>query len=226
MIYKEVINKEMLNLYMDLKKEELFSNYILAGGTALALQLKHRTSTDIDLFTTQEQSNREILNKISEKYGTFYIDRINSNFLELNVKNIRLDIGQYKQKILEMPKTEEGITFFGTKDIAAMKLQATLTRTKSRDFIDIAYLLNIYSLKEMFDMYKKKYNTNDINTLKLGLKRCRAIPDNEWKKDITMLRNDVIIKNIPDIIEREISKYESGYKNNILNLIKNKFSRK
>jgi predicted nucleotidyltransferase component of viral defense system len=38
----------------DIQKEDLFQNYILAGGTALALQLGHRTSEDIDLCALKD----------------------------------------------------------------------------------------------------------------------------------------------------------------------------
>ncbi|MDR0301085.1 MAG: nucleotidyl transferase AbiEii/AbiGii toxin family protein, partial [Treponema sp.] len=201
----------MLDLYMDLKKDKMFNDYILAGGTALALQLGHRTSTDLDLFTTHEQSNREILNKINEKYGQYFINSLQPSFLELFIKNIKVDVGQYKAKVLEIPKTIDGITLFGKKDLVAMKLNATLTRGKGRDFIDIAYLLNTYSLKEMFEIYKKKYETKNIDSLKISLKRCKAIPKDEWLIDIKMLKNDVDILKIPYLIDKELNKLEKGF---------------
>ena len=37
-----------------LMKSDGFADFYLAGGTALALQLGHRKSIDIDLFTTKE----------------------------------------------------------------------------------------------------------------------------------------------------------------------------
>ena len=48
MLRKEAVLPEILNMIKDIQKEDLFKNYILAGGTALALQLGHRTSEDID----------------------------------------------------------------------------------------------------------------------------------------------------------------------------------
>ncbi|MDR0301121.1 MAG: nucleotidyl transferase AbiEii/AbiGii toxin family protein [Treponema sp.] len=44
---------------MDLKKDKMFNDYILAGGTALALQLGHRTSTDLDLSSEKNIIEKE-----------------------------------------------------------------------------------------------------------------------------------------------------------------------
>lgn len=43
--------KQVLN---DLMNEELFSLFRLVGGTSLSLQIGHRMSVDIDLFTAAE----------------------------------------------------------------------------------------------------------------------------------------------------------------------------
>jgi hypothetical protein len=41
-------------ILIDLMNEDLFSPFRLVGGTALSLQLGHRLSMDIDLFTNAE----------------------------------------------------------------------------------------------------------------------------------------------------------------------------
>ena len=56
MLQQETLVPEMINLIKELQSNSLFNNYILAGGTALTLQLGHRTSTDIDLFTLKEHN--------------------------------------------------------------------------------------------------------------------------------------------------------------------------
>jgi hypothetical protein len=48
---QETVVPEMLELIKELQSNPLFSDFYLVGGTALALQLGHRTSTDIDLFS-------------------------------------------------------------------------------------------------------------------------------------------------------------------------------
>jgi len=51
MLRKEAVVSEMIDLIKELQSNSLFKDHILAGGTALTLQIGHRTSTDIDLFT-------------------------------------------------------------------------------------------------------------------------------------------------------------------------------
>lgn len=53
-------------------KDEFFKNFILVGGTSLALQLGHRNSVDIDLF------GNEIIDKnvFEEKLKEFGITEV------------------------------------------------------------------------------------------------------------------------------------------------------
>ena len=50
MLREETVVSSMLDIIKEFQSNPLFKNFYLAGGTALALQLGHRTSTDIDLF--------------------------------------------------------------------------------------------------------------------------------------------------------------------------------
>jgi hypothetical protein len=47
MLWKNTVACELLEQLKLLQKHELFKEYILAGGTALALQTGYRTSEDI-----------------------------------------------------------------------------------------------------------------------------------------------------------------------------------
>ena len=221
MIHKDVVGKKLLDLYLEIKNDALFSDYIMGGGTGLALQLGHRTSTDIDIFTTTNQDNRDILNRLNEKYNNYYIININKSVLEIVIKNIKIDFIRDNSNILEIPKTEDGITFFGIKDISAMKLRTILTRTKSRDFIDIAYLLQKFSLTKMFGYYKKKYNSDDIPLIKMALLKSKQIQKDEWLKDISMLKNDIMLENIPVLLEKGLEKYNKKHEIGLNSFFKN-----
>ena len=62
---------------------------------------------------------------------------------------------------------EEGIRLASPLDIAAMKLNAIAGNgTRIKDFIDIAYLSTLFSLKEMLDAYERKYKASIIMPLK------------------------------------------------------------
>jgi len=56
------------------------------------------------------------------------------------------------------PITEEGITFLSLQDIAAMKLNAISNSGKRlKDYIDVYFLLEHFSLHEMIEFYTVKY---------------------------------------------------------------------
>lgn len=60
----------------------------------------------------------------------------------------------------------DGIRLASTKDIAAMKINAIEGRGTRKDFVDIYFLLQHYSLKEILEFYKAKYpNYSDFRAL-------------------------------------------------------------
>jgi hypothetical protein len=58
---------------------------------------------------------------------------------------------------LEPPVEEEGVRLAGVKDIAAMKINAITNRGTRKDFVDMARLLDAYSIEDMFAWYREKY---------------------------------------------------------------------
>ena len=50
-----------------------------------------------------------------------------------------------------------------------MKLSAAANRGRKKDFIDIAFLLDRLSLKEMFDLYRSKFSVSEYSFALRGL---------------------------------------------------------
>lgn len=51
MLYYNTVNELLKQILLTLMSAEVFAPFRLVGGTALSLQLGHRMSIDIDLFT-------------------------------------------------------------------------------------------------------------------------------------------------------------------------------
>jgi len=64
-MYQEVINAETRRLLKALVKIKRIENFYLAGGTALALQLAHRKSIDLDWFSQKEFSTSRLKKELS-----------------------------------------------------------------------------------------------------------------------------------------------------------------
>ncbi|MDR0312715.1 MAG: nucleotidyl transferase AbiEii/AbiGii toxin family protein [Treponema sp.] len=91
MFKKEAVPEKMLNLIKDLQGMESLKDYMLAGGTALAIHLNHRTSTDVDLFSYKEHNVDKILGDIELKFGKYEKTIINEKFMRLYLNNIKVE---------------------------------------------------------------------------------------------------------------------------------------
>jgi predicted nucleotidyltransferase component of viral defense system len=213
MLQKEAVASEMITMIKELQDNSLFKDHVLAGGTALTLQLGHRTSTDIDLFTQRTQNAVELVDYFKKKYKNINVDIAENNFTRIYANGIKVEMVRYEEKIIEKIRNEENIRLFGIDEIAAMKLSAITKRTEPRDFIDIAYLLKEISFENMFKLYKEKYGTiSPLYMKRTLLIKSRNIKDNEWLVgDIKMLRHDIKPKNVPMFIEKAIEEYNTSF---------------
>jgi len=209
MLRQETVVPEILEVIKELQSAPLFKDHVLVGGTALTLQLGHRTSTDIDLFTQKTQNTVTLINYFKDKFKNIEIKVANDDFIRIYTNDIKIEMVQYENKILETSKFEEGIKFLGINEIAAMKLDAITKRTEPRDFIDIAYLLQEISLKKMFELYKEIFGgISPLYMKRTLLIKSKNIKDNEWLSGgIKMLKDDIKPKDVPVILEKAIDEY-------------------
>ncbi len=71
MIFKDpkVILPETLDLLRRIQQDAFFDDFFLVGGTALALQIDHRLSIDLDFFTMLPFDNQQVEGYLLEQYG-------------------------------------------------------------------------------------------------------------------------------------------------------------
>jgi len=156
MLYLKSVNNELLELLNHLMREEKLKDFVLVGGTALALQVGHRISIDIDLFGHSDFDHSTLLDALN-KYGTVQLLKKSENILILSLNGIKVDLVNYKYPWIGNLNIVENIRFASLSDIAAMKLNAIAGRGSVKDFIDIFALLKIFSLREMLNFYNEKY---------------------------------------------------------------------
>lgn len=137
----------------------------LAGGTALALQIRHRMSVDFDLYTSRHFKKGLLPSFFGEhlEEWKYTIVRDADDTFEMNANpDIHVSCFYYAYPLLETPRRMRGVAIAGLKDIAAMKIIAISQRGKRRDFIDIFYLLQQFTLKEILRFTQEKYAHFDI----------------------------------------------------------------
>jgi hypothetical protein len=211
MLQTKSIGKSLWDLLKELQKSDVFKDYFLVGGTALALQLGHRISDDIDLFTRNDINKDEILDFLNSEYHEKYqIKNIQKIIFQIIINDVKVDLVKHNFNLIEDIKTEEGIRYLGKKDIAAMKLMAVANRgDQAKDFIDIYYLLKEMPLNEMFEYYKEKYNQNDVSVIKRSLVYFDDITNTNWNA-VRLLNDKLDIKAIKNKIIHEMNKYNEN----------------
>lgn len=93
----------------------------LVGGTALALQLGHRKSVDLDLFGDISAEGIDIRDALEEHFSVSVIKE-SKNIKVYQVEGIKVDLVNYSRyPWIDNPIQEDDIILAGLKDIAAMK---------------------------------------------------------------------------------------------------------
>lgn len=161
MLQYKTIHPETLHLLKDLQSLPILNGTRLVGGTALALQLGHRKSIDLDLFGTVQTSSEELREVLSEGH-TLTIGKESKNIHIYLIDGVKVDIVNYNYPWIDLPVESDGFVLAGVKDIAAMKISAIVGRGTKKDFIDLYFLLRRFSLQEILEMYREKYQDGSI----------------------------------------------------------------
>jgi len=89
---KEALVEKTLNVIEAISKMEFVKSYFLVGGTALALQLKHRLSEDLDFMcwkkSKKDKQNIDIEKIKNELLQNFIVDKIDilgNNHIEMYI---------------------------------------------------------------------------------------------------------------------------------------------
>lgn len=138
----------------------LQDDWYLAGGTALALQMKHRLSADLDFFTQKTDFDMEsLINHVSSAEWTTTLREKGTLYGELFHTKISFIVYPYF-----IPKKEflsfGDINILDKQDIAVMKIIAISQRGRKRDFIDLYwYTKNIEPLLDVMKRVEHQYPT-------------------------------------------------------------------
>lgn len=166
MLYKETIDAATLELLKRLMGDERLQSFALVGGTSLALQMGHRISVDLDLFTEKEFEADELREYLEQNYH-LQTDYLAFATVKGEIGGVQVDCIAHAYPWLRPFVLEEGIRLASLEDICAMKLNAIAGNgTRIKDFVDVAYLSSIFSLEQMLKFYEEKYHSNPLMPLK------------------------------------------------------------
>ena len=170
-LYWNTVSPILKEVLLDLMNEPFFNPFRLVGGTALSLQIGHRMSVDIDMFT-------------DASYGSIDFDAIKShlenkyNFCNYNKTTVNVAFGTYVEvghsekdfvkidffythEFIFEPIILENIRMATQNEIIAMKMDVVLRGGRKKDFWDLHYFLDIISIDEMISLFNQRYPYND-----------------------------------------------------------------
>ena len=68
MLHLATVNKKLLVLLEKIMHDGILTDFKLVGGTALALQIGHRISIDLDLFNPNSFDENQLLDYLQNEY--------------------------------------------------------------------------------------------------------------------------------------------------------------
>ncbi len=169
MLSLRTIEPHTLELLKHLMGESYLNECRLVGGTSLALQYGHRSSIDLDLFGNVPDDDQALLD-ILEAFGVVQAQKTSKYIKSFVVDTIKVDFVNYSRyPWLEDAVVEDGLRLASPKDIAAMKAYAIQNRGSKKDFIDMYFLLQYFSLEEILGFYAQKYPNYSLFRTRMAL---------------------------------------------------------
>lgn len=207
---QEILTEAQKKVINAVANEPNLKDFYLCGGTALAAcYLGHRFSDDLDFFVFDEP-DRAFLHGFAEKlkkivsaeefdYEKIY-DRSQFDF-KIGGEELKVEFTRYPFKQLDKTADWQGIKIDSLKDIAANKLMAMLDRFDPKDFVDLYFLLQEFSLDEIRKNTEKKFDTK-IGDMLLGgeLAKARRI------EALPRMIEKIEIKDLKEFFEEEAKK--------------------
>lgn len=205
MLHQEAIEPSTLELIRSLQQKTYLHGFFLVGGTALSLWLGHRKSVDIDLFSNFDFDTAALLEKLHGDfpYQVYYTA---SNTLKGSINNVEVDILAHRYIYLQKPTIDSGIHILSVPDIIAMKLNAIATSgQRSKDFIDIYYLLDEYDIGTMLSFYLNKYKQENDSLILKSLIYFDDVDPAGWP--VMIMNPELTWNNVKLRLEKEVLRY-------------------
>ena len=158
-LHYQMVSEEVKSTLVQLMKIKELAPFRLVGGTALALQLGHRSSVDIDLFAGGGAPQPHELGEILKLYfpKNFQITRFQRFGIAAFIHNVKVDLYDWKVPFSSDPVVIDSIRMASVEDIFASKCEALLGRRVEKDFSDLSEIIRHVHLDKLFDTLIKRY---------------------------------------------------------------------
>jgi len=161
-LHFDILPKATIKAFRACASMPLFSDedWYLAGGTALALQVGHRQSVDLDFFTKLSQFDEKKTEEILSARGEWLTTSMSRSTLYGEFFEGKISLISYPFFKPANPMFTFGnVSLLAPSDIAVMKIIAISQRGKKRDFFDLFWLCqNVRPLNDFIVNVNSQYN--------------------------------------------------------------------
>ncbi|MFA7449152.1 MAG: nucleotidyl transferase AbiEii/AbiGii toxin family protein [Weeksellaceae bacterium] len=165
-LHYETVTPQLKDVLFDLMSNPLFNAFRLVGGTSLSLRYGHRLSVDIDLFTDAPYGSIDFapLEKYLQQTYPYYYKTDKTEIVgfgrsyyvgQSEMKSVKVDLF-YTDPFIREAKIIDNIRIAHVDDVVAMKIDVVSRGGRKKDFWDLHYLLDHYSIPQMVDLHKQR----------------------------------------------------------------------
>jgi len=160
----DILSDRQQQVFLRLATALKETDFYLAGGTGLALQIGHRPSIDFDWFVTALGEPEALFHRLRAFEITFDVQSLALETIYLEIDAVQVSFIGYDYQLLQPPSVcRHGAKLAHTDDIACMKLSALGSRGSRKDFVDLHFMISQFrSLQEYLNLYQQKYQNRDI----------------------------------------------------------------
>lgn len=148
-------------------KTDLAKDFYFTGGTCLSVfHFQHRESEDLDFFS-ESDFDADLTGKFMEEMALKLNAKLRSTFHErvkifefVDSRNqliIKVDFGFYPHPRLKKGVVINGVEIDSLEDIGANKIHTILQRTQVKDFVDLYFLLEKYTVWDLLHFAQQKF---------------------------------------------------------------------
>lgn len=124
-------------------------SFYLVGGTAIALHIGHRRSIDFDLFTGSRLYKSRVRKRLQEWSLPCRIIHDDDDQMHFLCNRVKLTFFQYPFEIPHAVKVNDFMTMPDLLTLAAMKAFALGRRAKWKDYVDLFFIFQHYSIAQV-----------------------------------------------------------------------------
>lgn len=201
LVYWEILDPERQKLLPHLTFSKTYGFY-LAGGTALALQLGHRTSIDFDFYSLEKFSEVQFEQDVVHHLQNVKVTQRGQGTLIAQAGIVDVSFFYYPYPLLKPLLQTEHLDVVSIPDIAAMKLIAISQRGLRRDFLDLYVISKDAGFHQIFQWASNKFPQFDPYVCLKGLTYFKEAEEDESGRGM-MLKKEPSWSEIKNFFEKE-----------------------